>query len=119
MNIFSTVLACTMVFLPISIQEICAQEPKVSLVESIQIDNEWYVALICEPIYTLSERAELCQNLSQKITKQTGVRANVIIDSGLYFDIKYAKSEPDESKELLKRIKTYFLRRNYEYHRNN
>ena len=118
MNIFSTVLACTMVFLPISIQEICAQEPKVSLVESIQIDNEWYVALICEPIYTLSERAELCQNLSQKITKQTGVRANVIIDSGLYFDIKYAKSEQN-CPELLKRIKTYFLRRNYEYQRNN
>ncbi len=115
--IITTVLACAMVFSPIAVQDICLNVEKVNLAEAIMIDGEWYVALVSDPIYTLSERAELCEKVSRLITAETGAKSNVIIDSGLYFDVKCAKEEPD-CDNLIKRIKTYFLRRSYEYQRN-
>lgn len=115
--IINSVLACAMVFSPIAVQDICLNVEKVNLAEAIIIDGEWYVALITEPIYTLSERAQLCEKISRMITAETGTKSNVIIDSGLYFDVKYAKEKTD-CDNLTKRIKTYFLRRSYEYQRN-
>ena len=118
MSILTFTLACAMAFSPVAVQEICLEEQQVKFSEAIYIDGEWYVALVCEPIYTFTERCVLCQKISDKITQKTGKKSNVVIDSGLYFDVKYAKSEQN-CPELLKRIKTYFLRRNYEYQRNN
>lgn len=115
--IINSILACAMVFSPIMVQDICMNVEKVNLAEAIIIDGEWYVALITEPIYTLSERAQFCEKISRMITAETGTKSNVIIDSGLYFDVKYAKEKTD-CDNLTKRIKTYFLRRSYEYQRN-
>ena len=69
--IITSVLACAMVFSPIAVQDICLNVEKVNLAEAIIIDGEWYVALITEPIYTLSERAELCEKISRMITAET------------------------------------------------
>lgn len=104
-------------FTPVSVQDICMDFEKVDSAQAILIDNEWHVALITEPIYTLSERANLCQKISDKIYQKTNRKAKVIIDSGLYYDIILAKSNPNS--ELQNNIKRYFLRRIYEYHRIN
>lgn len=102
-----------------SVQNICINYELVNDAQAVLIDNEYYVALITEPIFSLSERAALCDKIASDIKVKTGKKANVIIDCGLFYDIKYLKSTNLNDVELVDRIKTYFLRRNYEYYRNN
>ena len=117
MSFLLSTMALCVAFSPVSVQNVCMDFEKVDSAQAILIDNEWYVALITEPIYTISERANLCQKISDKIYQKTNTKTNVIIDSGLYYDIILAKSS--QSKELQNNIKRYFLRRIYEYHRIN
>ncbi len=99
------------------VEVIAKSEPLVKDAEAIFYDGQWYVALQTEPIYTLSERAELCNALKDKIALTTGMNADVLIDVSLFFDIKHAKtlSGNEQSEYIEKRIKRIFLRRSYEY----
>ena len=60
--------------------------------QTIIYEDELYVALISKPIFTLSERAELCDRIKSNIYSKCGIKAQVIIDMSVYFDIKHAKS---------------------------
>lgn len=109
----------SMLFSMSGIERIAKDENLVTDVEAISIDGEWYVALITEPIFTLSERVELCERIREKIYTDLGLKSNVIIDVGLFFDIKYTKTLTDieQISKHKQQIQKFFMRRNNEYQR--
>ncbi len=117
MKVLCAVLALSGALCVVSADAVIKSEPQVENYQTILYEGELYVALITEPIYTLSERGELCERIKNRLYKECGLKAQVLIDAGLFFDIAHAKTldETDKISFIENRIKRIFLRRNYDY----
>lgn len=117
MKVLCAVLALSGALCVVDADSVIKTEPQVNSCQTILYDGELYVALITEPIYTLSERGELCERIKNRLYDECGLKAQVLIDAGLFFDIAHAKTltEIDKINFIENRIKRIFLRRNYDY----
>lgn len=87
---------------PVSVGEVALTVDRVQRVEAVCFMDEWYVALISEPIYLRSEGEKLSKEVKDKIKQRLGVDCYVTIDVGLYYAIKEAKASDTRYQKLLK-----------------
>ena len=105
-----------LLFSPSSVCDVALEIDKVERVEAVCFMDEWYVALVTEPIYLRSEARKLCSMVRRRIREELGVDSYVTIDVGLYYDIKEAKQSSEKYERLLKISEIFKKRCENEYH---
>ena len=105
-----------LLFSPSSVCDVALTIDKVERVEAVCFMDEWYVALVTEPIYLRSEARKLCSMVRRRIREELGVDSYVTIDVGLYYDIKEAKQSSEKYERLLKISEIFKKRCENEYH---
>ncbi len=73
-----------LLFSPINATETALEYDLVKKATAFKYENEFYVAIICEPIFLRSENVALCKSIQEKIEERSGVKTNVVNDVGLY-----------------------------------
>ena len=104
---------------PSSVADVAISVEKVESAEAVCFMDEWYVALVTEPIYLRSEGKSLCNTVRKRIRDAFGVDSYVTIDVGLYYDIQEAKESSEKYNKLLKISEIFKNRCENEYHFHN
>lgn len=111
--------AFLMLLSPTKVGDVALGVDKVVQAEAVCFMDEWYVALVTEPIYLRSEGEGICREVKARLKEEYRVCAYVTIDVGLYYAIKEVKNSENSSEMLAKISKIFKNRSGYERYRDN
>lgn len=104
---------------PMTVTDVALSVERVEKAEAVCFMDEWYVALVTEPVYLRSEGKKLCNTVRERIKDRCGVDCCVTIDVGLYYAIKEAKNSENRYERLSKITAIFKDRCAYEHHFHN
>lgn len=84
MKFFCVLTSLLLLFSPLNAIETALENDLVEKATAFRYENEFYVAVISEPIFLRSENVALCKSIQDKIEEKSGVKTNVVNDVGLY-----------------------------------
>ena len=84
MNFLCVFTSLLLIFSPINAKNLAEEYDIVKKATAFRYENEFYVAVISEPIFLRSENVALCKSIQEDIESKSGIKTNVVNDVGLY-----------------------------------
>ncbi|MGN0771094.1 MAG: hypothetical protein ACI4MI_00715 [Christensenellales bacterium] len=113
----ASVIACNS---ETNIEQYVEQNQLIDSVICLIADDQALICATTKPIFSLSQRQSLVEQIVQGVYDNYGLKATVCFDCDVYYRASKLKSEPGVDKQQVHAlIQTCKSRRSYEYNRDN